>query len=131
MPFGWLCTTILPRVYETHGTEQNQEVVHSLQTASVIVCSPFSSQQIICLYLRVFLCSTSKSHIDTPKWWIKTDTTKNNRNSNINGGDMYDVWVIKWLSIEVCYSQFKHPWQNTCTIPNLNINHTYLAKPKP
>ena len=32
MAFGWLHTRMLPRVYENHGTQQNQEAAPLLQT---------------------------------------------------------------------------------------------------
>jgi len=52
-PSGWLCTKMLPRVYEVHGTEQNQKAAHS-HTTSVTVHSLFGSNHLIYLDLSLF-----------------------------------------------------------------------------
>jgi hypothetical protein len=50
MPFGYLCTAVVPRMYETYCTGQNWVAEHSLQTASVIVLLPFVSDHMVFLF---------------------------------------------------------------------------------
>jgi len=52
-PAGWLCTKMLPRMYEVHGTEQNWKAAHS-HTMSVTVHLLFTSNHLIYLELSLF-----------------------------------------------------------------------------
>jgi hypothetical protein len=44
----------------------------------------------------------------------KIDTTINNRNSNPNGSNMYELWLIKWPYSKTCDIEFYYPWQHIC-----------------
>ena len=41
-----------------------------------------------------------------------TDTTMNNCTINVNGSNMCDLWLVKWLYSKACDSEFDYPWQN-------------------
>jgi len=38
----------------------------------------------------------------------------NNRSNNLNGNNMYDLWVIRWLCGKACESESDNPWRNLC-----------------
>jgi hypothetical protein len=38
----------------------------------------------------------------------------NNRSKNLNGSNMYDLWVIKWLCSKARENKSDYPWQNIC-----------------
>ena len=37
---------------------------------------------------------------------------KNNHSNNVNGINMYDLTVLKWLCTKACESEFEYPRQN-------------------
>ena len=49
-------------------------------------------------YLRAFFCSTTNATITHPAQEQKANMATNHRNDNLNGGNMYDLWVINAVS---------------------------------
>lgn len=39
----------------------------------------------------------------------KPDTKINSHSDSSNGGNMYDPWLMKWLCIKACESEFDNP----------------------
>jgi hypothetical protein len=66
-------------------------------TASFTVHSPFSSDHLVCYMSLVggLSCSTRKWLLMRAIKEQNTDTVTNNHSSNLNVGDVDDLWVMK------------------------------------
>jgi hypothetical protein len=103
----WLCTMVHPSTY-TPSIEKiwmlcaHSELHQSLCKTTCFVC---------CLYLMVFLfCLPVPWRHTQSRNKIITDTVTNNCSNNLNTGNLYDLCIIKWLSSNVCESEFNHLW---------------------
>jgi hypothetical protein len=65
-PLGWLRTTTLPTVYETHGAEQDWEDACSLQSTSRTVRSQFASDHAVCVHLFNFFVLPTNATMTHP-----------------------------------------------------------------
>lgn len=117
MPVGWLHTGMMPSMYESMIQNKNERLcayskLHQSPCADCLVQTTDKKIQTWCDFfialLTVCLCSVYRHCDDIPSQtrltWL------NNCSNNHNGGNMYDLWLIKWLSSKACESEFNHLW---------------------
>jgi hypothetical protein len=57
------------------------------------------------MFLSVVLTNATMAH---PVEGKKSDTTMNNRNNILNGSNVYNLRVKKWLCSEACESEYDY-----------------------
>ena len=105
----WLSAWTLPGEYNSQGSEKSWEPELRQSPCALRICSHHG----VYLHLFVlFLVLPTNATITRTIEEEKNDTKTNNRSSNLNGSNVYDLCLIKRLCSTACDSEFDYPWQN-------------------
>ena len=77
------------------------------------------------LFKHIFFLLPTNATMTHPIKEQKSGTMTNNHSSNLNGGNIYDLWVIQCHSSKACGSRCNHTWQRygKCTIRDKHRNY--------
>lgn len=123
MPIGWLHTGMMPSMCEFMKQNKTGKLCayskqHQSPCADRLVqttdkkiqttwCATPPPYLFFCFINS--LCSVYKHYDYIPSQTV-ANMTMNNSSNNRNGGSMYNLCLIKWLSSKACESEFNHLW---------------------